>query len=172
MSDFVPAGQPRKAGRPTNAEIAARKAAPPVQASRVEGEKAKRRRRADTSETRNMKLHVPKDQLDPNFVYRFVNDVPGRIHDKTVNDDWEIVAQTSDQVPTQRHVGVEATGASRKAVLLRKPKEYYQEDEDKKQAAISAREEAMRTGVTDSPQGLSGPTTYVPGGVNTISRGR
>lgn len=146
--------------------------APQAQPARVEAEKKARRRRADTSETRNMKLSVPPEQLDPNFSYRWFNDTPGRIHDKTVNDDWEIVEKASEHVPTRRHVGAEITGQSREAVLLRKPKAFYEEDKGKEQRRITEREEAMRRGVTEDSKGLPGPNVYVPGGEQSNRIGR
>lgn len=146
--------------------------APQAQPARVEAEKAKRRRRSDTSETRNLKLHVPKDHLDPKYSYRFVNDSPGRVQQLTQHDDWEIVPQTDENMPTRRHVGRDgATGQGKQAILVRKPKEFFEEDKAKSAEAIKKREEGLRRGVTDPGKGLA-PTEYVPGGSNTIERGR
>jgi hypothetical protein len=145
---------------------------PQAQPARVEAEKKQRRRRSDTSELRNLKLHVPKDYLDPKFSYRFVNDSPGRIQQMTQYDDWEIVQQSDENVPTRRHAGKDGSGQARTAILLRKPKEFFEEDKARKKAAIDEREEGLRRGVTGDPGGLSGPNAYVPGGSNTITRGR
>jgi hypothetical protein len=150
--------------------------APQAQPARVEAEKAQRRRRGDTSENRNLKLHVPEHLKDPNFVYRFVNDkASGRVKNMTENDDWEIVQSLGKNKEVDvkaRHVGTVENGQPLKAVLLRKPRNFHEEDKAKAQTAVSEREEALRHGITPDPKGLSGPKAYVPGGSNTIERGR
>lgn len=149
---------------------------PLAQPARVEAEKKQRRRRSDTSETRNMKLAVPKELLDPKFEYRWINDTAsGRVQSKTEADDWDVVHRLdteNKEVPLTRIVGTGENGQPLKAVLCRKPKEFCEEDRFRKQAAIAAQEEQLRNGVTADPKGLSGPHKYVPGGSNTIERGR
>lgn len=144
---------------------------------------ATRRRRADTSENAGLKLHIPESAKDPNYVYRFINDKPGRIHAKTVQDDWDIVNRgdlKGDPDPRKEAgqvanmVGVTEGGQPMQAYLCRKPKHLFEEDKGKEQSRIKAREESIRKGESQSSEGLSGPTAYVPGGVNanTISHGR
>jgi hypothetical protein len=149
---------------------------PAPQPSRVEAETKERRRRGNTSETRNLKLHIPEDLKDPNFTYRFVNDkATGRVQDMTENDDWEVVHTLGrdKEVPVKaRHVGTVENGQPLKAVLLRKPKKFHEEDKAAQAKAIKEREEALRRGVTDPAKGGLSPTEYVPGGSNTIERGR
>lgn len=186
---FVPGGLPASSGpaprrgRPTNAEIAARNAAsesqaPQPQPARVDAEKKQRRRRADTSETRNMKLSVPRHIIEENrgFELRWVNDTAsGRIHSKTVEDDWDFVTtkdRDGKEVEFEKVVGTGENGQPLKSRLLKKPKEFCEEDRGRKQAAIQAQEDQLRRGVTPDPEGLSGPHAYVPGGSNTIERGR
>jgi hypothetical protein len=170
---FNPAGNQRKTiGLP--GEKAAQ--APQPQPARVEAEQKARRRRADTSELRNMKLRVPKDLLDPKYEYRWINDKSsGRIQDKTVHDDWDIVntlGPDKKEVPVVRNVGSGEHGQPMKAYLCRKPKEFYEEDRAKAEEAITKREEGLRRGTTGDPKGLGGPHAYVPRGhTNVIERG-
>jgi len=145
--------------------------------TRAAEEQAQRRRRSDTSETRNLKLAVPDSLLDKDkFVYRWINNTAsGRIHDKTVNDDWDIVQQigpNKEEVPVVRNVGRGENGQPTQAYLCRKPKAYHEEDKGRALSAIKEREEALRQGVTADPQGLHGPTAYVPGGANANRIGR
>src|SRR4051812_14676936 len=87
MSDV----EPRRPGRPSNAELAARsQAAEPSR--RSEEVKSRRRRREGLGAERNLKLHVPEESKDPNFVYRWVNDRGGRVRQLTKMDDYEVVS--------------------------------------------------------------------------------
>lgn len=181
-NEFVPGGYPASSGpaprrgRPTNAEIAARNAAPQVQPARVEAEKKQRRRRADTSETRNLKLHVPESMKDPNFVYRWVNDTAaGRIHDKTVNDDWEIASlrdSENKEVQAVRNVGNGEHGQPLKSYLLRKPKEFHEEDKARSIAALKETEKQLERGKSVGAGGLEESVSYVPGGADANRIGR
>ena len=171
--------------KPSEATPLAPEPAPvPTRAAAVAGE---RRRRNDTSQTAGMKLAVSEDAKDPNYEYRWLNDEPGRIYAKTVDDDWDLVTadQMNGHADTARNAGegtpvarVIERGASgvggqpRKAYLARKRKEHYQEDDRKKQARIDTREEGLRRGQTGSSEGLNGPTSYVPTGGITIGHGR
>ena len=148
---------------------------------------SERRRRKDTGPLAGLKLAIPEDAKDPNFEYRWLNDEPGRIHNKTVNDDWDVVTmdQLKGYVADDNHAGegtpvtrvIERGGSGiggqpRKAVLVRKRKEYFEEDKRAAQARIDAREEGIRRGAAQAPEGLQGPNAYVPGGVNQITHGR
>jgi hypothetical protein len=148
--------------------------APQAQPARVEAEQKQRRRRSDTSETRNMKLAVPKNLLDPKFEYRWINDTSsGRIQSKTEADDWDVVHKldsANKEVPVVRNVGTGENGQPLKAFLCRKPKEFCEEDRVRKQSAISAQEEDLRRGGKATLKGQDAPTAYVPGGSNTIER--
>ena len=122
---------------------------------------------------RSLKLHVPEEKKDPNYTYRWINDTPGRIEQKTVNDDWDIVTTDRNGEPfeSSRPVGPGPDGKPIYAKLCRKRKEYYDLDEEEKLKAIKAQEDSMRVGPPPSPSGLGAEpkTTYVPGGRNTIT---
>src|SRR5947209_2167993 len=103
---------------------------------RQEETKACRRRREGLGPERNLKLHVPEQSKDPNFVYRWVNDRPGRVRQLTTMDDYEVVSHAElnggDPDPagnTAEGTVMQRTGDSReghKVVLVKKLKEYYE----------------------------------------------
>lgn len=175
MTDFQPEG--RKRGRPSNAEIAARKAAEPA---RVEQTRQRRRRREDLDETtRGLRLHVPASAKDKNYVYRWVNDTAeGRVKRK-YEEDWDIVPKTEGLADDARDAGI-GTNMERnvgligaqplKGVLMRKRREFHEEDVRLKQERIAATEDELRRAVPTGGRQMDGATSYIPGGRNTIGQ--
>lgn len=142
---------------------------------RVEAERGKRRRRDDLGAGRMRNLDVVGDK-DPNFEYRWVNDEPGRMYQLTQADDWEVVKLGDLGEAHAKDKGV-GTGIERvidkrtgkRAVLLRKPKDYYVSDKAKEQAVIDDTEKSIKRGQITTANGvagetLSGPAAYVPAG--------
>lgn len=173
VEEYTPS--PRR-GRPTNAEIAARNAAAEPVSKRAEDTRQQRRRRADAGQTAGLKLHVPEELRDRNSAERWINDDGQRIHAKTVLDDWDIVKDKDidgqrEGTPVKRLVGKGDAGQPLHAYLCRKPKEWYDEDKGKEQDAIKRREEDIRRGAPQGPDGLTGPQAYVPEGGIRITRG-
>ena len=112
---------------------------------------------------------------EDNFAYRWVNDRPGRVHQMTKQDDWDVVStDRPDQLTSAAEGSVmkravdKATGEN--AVLLRKPRPYFEADRLEKQKPVDAIEKALRQGPAPSSEGISGSEAYVPGGKNTIGR--
>lgn len=138
---------------------------------RTEEVKERRRRRESLGADRNLKLHVPESEKDENFVYRWVNEKPGRVA-QLHGEDWDVVSKEeidSNSIGTNvKRVADRYSGEN--AVLMRKPKEYHEADKLEKKKALDKVEEALRVGAPASPEGLSGPQAYVPGGKNTIGR--
>ena len=72
---------------------------------------------------------------DPNYHYRIVNDVPGRI-DRFIERDWEIVTDSDVSIGQKRVAVATAEGSPKKVpvgrgvdgYLMRIPKEYWEED--------------------------------------------
>lgn len=127
---------------------------PDQPSARAEQNKAQRRRRnSEGLAGRRWRLKVNEDALDRHkYAYRFVSDTEGRVHDLTVNDDWEVVPDADNQIrPDGLGMGSEvaiAAGSDRhgkplRQVLLRKPKEYHDEDQRAKARAIDETEQAM-----------------------------
>lgn len=87
---------------------------------------------------------------DPNYVYRWVNDVPGRI-EQLKERGYEVVTQNVEVGQSTVDRGTN-TGSGRSiqvgggvtGVLMRIPREYYQEDQAAKAAENDALEAAMR----------------------------
>lgn len=166
---FVPQGTETPSAPPSS----------PARAARSEDVKSQRRRRQGMGAERNLKLHVPEDAKDPNFVYRWVNDRPGRIRQLTTMDDYEVVSASElnggDPDPmnnTAEGTVVKRTADSRigeGAVLLKKPKEYYNADKKEEAKVLDARDDALRSGPPASQEGLTGKDgAYVPGGRNIV----
>lgn len=167
MSDFTPEGTTKRRE--------------PVREtpSRAEQVSAQRRRRQDTGPLQGLKLHVPDGLKEEGYEYRWFNDKDGggRLHNKTVLDDWDIV-KTKDidgqgeGTPVTRNVGKMENGQTLKAYLCRKPKEWFDGDRAKAQARITEQENSLKRGVVNDPKGLSGESAYVPAGGISIDRGR
>lgn len=154
----------------TEAEIKRGPGRPP----RQEEVKSERRRRSGDQAVAGLKLHVREDQKDPNFTYRWANDRPGRIHQLTQQDDWDVVSAEDSSALTSASEGTvmrrsvdKATGEG--AVLLRKRKDFYEADQKDKQKPLDERDEILRRGAAPDPEGLAGSEAYVPGGRNTVN---
>jgi hypothetical protein len=151
----------------------------PKQSPRIEQERAKRRRRDDMGTGRLRNLAI-SGTMDLNYAYRWINDEPGRVYRLTQDDDWErvtldMLGHEGDSKDKALGAGVErivdrATG--KRAILVRKLKEYVETDKAKEQASIDELEGAIKRGETRSPEGLSGPHAYVPSGGIVIQDGR
>lgn len=134
---------------------------------RVEEVKRERRRRQDTGPMAGLKLNVPEELKEAGFEYRWINDDDRRIHAKTVEDDWDVVKTaaiegTGEGAPVSRVVGKGPAGQPIRAILCRKPTEFYKEDKAKELQAVKEREDAIKRGAPTTPEGLSGPTAYIP----------
>lgn len=148
---------------------------------RIEEERARRRRREDLSIGRQKNLAIDGD-LDNRYEYRWINDDPGRVHNLTVRDDWDIVTADMIGSRSERDKGV-GTGIERivgksdgkRGVLVRKLKEFYVSDDAKKQAMIDETDAALRRGEARSSEGLRETPdgkSYVPNGGISIQDGR
>lgn len=129
-----------------------------------------RRRRTSNLSGRRNRMGIDESNLDrENFAYRFVNDEGTRIHDLTVNDDWEVVqdrdgttkidgANVGSEVAIQ--AGASKTSANVKAVLLRKRKDWYEDDKRSEQRHIDDIEASLKSGAV--PGAGNGDNTYIP----------
>lgn len=111
----------------------------PVASPRQAAEKAQRRRRnnGDLNPSVVMRLGLPQEVMDDNKEYslRWVNDEGGRIQHLTQQDDYDVVEGVDSRI-----VGTTGDGKPLVARLLRKPKEFAEEDRKAKIEAINARE--------------------------------
>lgn len=157
----------------TKPEAAEQAEATRSRAPRSEEMRTERRRRHSDGSVAGLKLHVPESMKDPNFVYRWVNDRQGRVDQLTKQDDYDIVSTTDASQLTSASEGTvmrrtvdKFTGEG--AVLLRKPKEYYEADQREKQKPLDERDELLRRGAVPSSEGLKESEAYVPGGRNIV----
>lgn len=158
--------------KPEAPEQAAAPASP-----RVEEQRAQRRRRTETTHEGSHRLSVNHDLLDHDkFAYRFVNDKGGRINDFTVHDDWDKVPDPAVKpdadgmgTPIRKLVGANVDGSPIHAYLLRKPKEFYNEDVKRKNARRDELDAAIKSGqhVGPAAPGADTSNTYTPTGGGT-----
>ena len=147
----------------------------PGRPPRQEAVKKSRRRREGLGLDRNLRLHVPEGVKDPNFHYHWINDNPGRILNKTVQDDYDIVTEEDlrgeklgegEGTQVKRAVGTGPDGGWKYAYLCRKPKDFYKEDQKTEQAEIDAKMKAIKQG---SQEGLGKEDhSYVPKGHQNV----
>ncbi len=88
---------------------------------------------------------------DPNYVYRVVNDQPGRV--EVLKEMGYEMVQASDVSVGDKRVDLGATvgsaatlslGGGDRGVVMRIPKEWYDEDQAEKQALVSRSEQTMK----------------------------
>lgn len=145
------------------------------QGQRVQEERSARRRRRDMGLNRLNVLDVAAELKDPNYTYRWINDTPGRVQQLTQQDDWDVVKESefNQRSDKEKSVGdnmervVDKTTGAR-AILVKKRKDYYEEDKALAQRSLDAIDESIKRGQATSSEGLSGPNAYVPGGASGI----
>lgn len=137
---------------------------------RAAAEKATRRRRRDMGPESGLRLSIPPHlKNDPNYRYYWANDKPGRLEQLTKNDDWDFV--TDDMVANdprntgvgsriERFAGTDAAGQPMKNYLLRKRKEFDEEDQAAKHRVNDERMAAVAKGQTPGATPVSG--LYIP----------
>ena len=136
--------------------------------------RAERRRKPGSVAHSGLKLHVDQEHQDSQYTYRWVNDVPGRIQ-QFESQDWdkvsnEAIAQAGGvgggTIPT-RYVGSVGAGPTN-AVLMRKRKDWHEEDRKAHFARIDEMDKTIRNGTEQKDTDLAG--AYTPNGSNSISR--
>lgn len=130
----------------------------------------RRRRNTDALSGKRRRMYLNTAELDnEKFVYRWANTDPGRIESLTQQDDWEVVQDRdgkikNDVVGDGSKVSIVAgageSGSPVQAVLLRKPKEFQDEDRQAKKRRIDEQEAALRQGATPGGEGASGESFY------------
>lgn len=140
-------------------------------------ELGERKRRRKTGAISGIKLSVDESKLDRrNFEYRFINDRPGRIHQLTQNDDWDLVTGEDGATGVNYHAGLSDEHKSMRTYLARKPKQWYEDDQAEKQREIDRLVETINRGTlrNNSPEAaaIAGAHGYVPEGAISIRDGR
>lgn len=138
----------------------------------------RRRRKSDTLDRINgLKMALPPEYATPEAQkehhYYWANDVPGRIYDLTVNDDYDVVqrpgAEASDDNRVTRPVGTDEGGKAVNAVLLRKPMEFHLEDRKARDQRLRDAEQQLNR-KAPAAEGLSPDVAYTSQS-NTIKAG-
>ncbi len=121
--------------------------------------------------------------MDPNYEYRWINDEPGRVHNLTKRDDWDVV---TDEMLGDRHEKDRGVGSGvervvdrvtgKRAILVRKPKDFVAEDRAKAQRAVDEMDQMIKHGHVpakgDERPLTPGANAYVPAGGIVIQDGR
>jgi len=97
---------------------------------------------------------------DPNYEYRFINDSGDRVAE-FLDAGYEIESADSVRVGDKRagtaspegSVGQYSVGQGQKAFLVKIKKEWYQEDQAKKQEKVAAQEQATKDKALDGTYG-------------------
>lgn len=132
--------------------------------NRAQAERTERRRRKGGGSTTGV-LDV-SDEIKAKLAAegkegRWINDVDNRMHDKTVNDDWDKVSGVEP-----RRVGVDKrTGQPITAYYCAKPAAFLEEDRRERLDAIKERERAIVRG-SDDETAVEG--SYQPKSQNRI----
>ena len=145
-------------------------------AKRIEEIRARRKERGPMDISGfTQKLSVSEERKDKRYVYRWALDAANRIHDLKAKD-WDpapLETTAGDQRDMNIGTVIERIGNVRtvpspeRHVLMRKPKEFYEEDKSKEQTKIKQDEKALTHGIVrarDGQEGLSGPDAYIPQG--------
>jgi len=137
--------------------------------NRAEETKRERRRKPGQTIAAGIKLHVDESKLDrQKYSYRFANDKNGRVQQLQASD-WDIAPEgAKDGSVHSTHAGAEE-GKPYNAVLMRKPKDWYDEDMKEKQRPLDEMDEAIRRGNTEHKANERIAGAYTPG-TNTIER--
>lgn len=147
---------PRR-GRPPREEI-----------DRVEMGERRRKKRTTVHGTR-LGVSISDEDL-AKYEFRWINDEPARIFQKTKEDDWDIVSQSGGIVKedsddlgqaVSKVVGAGANNVPMKAYLCRKPKAYYEADKRSKAEALDEQLKMLRRGRDRDGASIS---DYIPDG--------
>jgi hypothetical protein len=146
--------------------------------SRDKVEAASRERRYKPSEDAegvDFNLWVDRSKLDPDYQYRWVNVTKNRVQ-RLYNRDWDQVSEEEVGFSTERHADI-APGAREdtRAVLMRKRKDWFNDDQNAKQKRIDDQMQRAATGqeiITGKGQdeggGLSPAHAYKPKDTNQL----
>lgn len=147
---------PPRRGRPPLAAKTMPEDGAPKPNPRAAAERQTRRRRKNLGPDSGLRLSIPPHlKNDPKYRYYWANDKPGRLDQLTKDDDWDYVTDqmtAGDERNTgvgtriQRFAGTDAAGQPMMNFLLRKPREYDEEDQRAKHRANDERMAAIKQG--------------------------
>lgn len=148
---------------------------------RIEEIRARRKERGTMDVSGfNQKLSVDEAKKDPRFVYRWALDSANRMHDLRAKDWDPAPAETTagdlrdmgTGTVIERMGNVKTTPKPERHVLMRKPREFYEEDKAREAAKLKEQEKAILRGQVRNAEGKSEPGMYIPEGGMKIEHGR
>lgn len=138
--------------------------------NRAEEVRTERRRKPGATTVMGLKLHVPAEAKSQQYEYRWVNDTGQRVQSMTA-DDWD-PAPMGEASTEARYVGTDS-GKPINAVLMRKRKDWYEDDQKAKRSNLAETDKAIQRGTVHAQTGDADLTeaAYTPGNGNSINRG-
>lgn len=143
--------------------------------TRAEEVRQERRRKPGSNALNGIKLGLDEEKVDrTQYTYRFVRDEGNRVQQLYAQDWDRVTEKVKDDSNglgsvTSAHGGLSEEGKPYNMVLLKKRKDWFEEDQKAKMQPLDEMEQAIRRG-TDHQSGkldLRGPGVYTPG-QNTI----
>lgn len=138
---------------------------------RAEEVRRERRHKPGKTVHDGLRLAVDESKLDrKNFEHRWVNDSPGRV-ERMHGKDWDPVTEQvggSGEGTVQSKIVGTADGKPVNAVLMRKHKDWYREDQKAKQAPLNEMDKAIREGINHQNEPALRDGAYTPNGRNAI----
>ena len=141
-------------------------------AGRADEVRKERRRKPGATVNLGQKLGVDESLLDrKTYEYRWVNDAGMRVRMMHEND-WDPAPEvsTEGQSVEKRPVGVNDGGRPIEGVLMRKRKDWYDDDQKAKRRPLDEMDEAIRRGAAHKESELAGGIAYTPGSGNSLTR--
>jgi len=138
--------------------------------------KVERRRQRNAPELTARRMGVVRSKLDfTKFAYRWLNNTGDRVYAFTKEDDWDFVSKEGGALKdgadlgdaTSYVVGTAPDGSALRAYLVRKPLQFYEDDQAEKVAELDRQLEQIRLGNDKSGARL---VDYVPGGGINVAR--
>jgi len=143
----------------------------------AEGEQ--RRRRTDRKGVLGYRLQVAEEKLQlDRYKYGWFNDDDARIFSVNKQDDWDFVHQDGTEIKENAQmgsainvvVGTKADGSPKRAYLMRKRKDWYEEDQRQNREKIEEMMNEMRRGNDPDGSHFSDPSGYGATYVNPENR--
>lgn len=116
-------------------------------ATAAQTNKKRRRQRGPNDFSEQRKLMVDMSGLDTDkYAYRWVQDRPGRIRAFTKQNDYEIVPNEDGEISKGVGNDIRRAAGEQDMVLLRIPREYFEEDQRAKRGEINETEKQIEEG--------------------------
>jgi hypothetical protein len=133
---------------------------------RIEEIRARRQARGQLSDDPRQRLTVAAEAKDPRWEYRWVVDRETRVQ-QMQRQDWDFAPPIADERDTgmgtrvERVVNDRTVTNAEKGFLMRKPKEFFEEDRNRKHERTRQSEKLLERGDVGNPNGLT-DHSYIP----------